>query len=107
MGPIEWFFGYYSAHPRKGRVVLSQLPLVLWAPGCWHYERTLYSRRPLEKGPEFLSIYLFSVTYTICEGPKLDHWVSESVTPANCQYDFIHQHKQFLFKVTKHLHYDI
>ena len=28
--------------------------LVLWAPGCWHYERTLYSRRLL-KGPEFLS----------------------------------------------------
>jgi hypothetical protein len=49
--------GYYSVHPRKGRVVLSQLPHVLWASGCWHYERTLYSRRP-PSGPEFLSIYL-------------------------------------------------
>ena len=25
-----------------------QLPHVLWASGCWHYERTLYSRRPLK-----------------------------------------------------------
>jgi hypothetical protein len=49
-----------SAHPRKRRVVLSQLPHVLWASGCWHYERTLYSRRPL-KGTGvsiYLSIYL-------------------------------------------------
>ena len=38
-------------------VVLSQLPRVLWASGCWHYERTLYSRRPL-KGTE-VSIYLW------------------------------------------------
>src|ERR1700680_985483 len=50
---------HYSVHPRKGRVVLSQCPLVRWASGHWHYERTLYSRRPLaKKGPEFLSIYL-------------------------------------------------
>jgi hypothetical protein len=39
--------GYYSVHPRKRIVVLSQLPHVLWASGCWHYERTLYSRWPL------------------------------------------------------------
>ena len=50
------FLGYYSVHPRKRRVVLSQLPHVLWASGCWHYERTLYSRRPL-KGTG-VSIYL-------------------------------------------------
>jgi hypothetical protein len=47
MGPCYLFLGYYSVHPRKRRVVLSQLPHVLWASGCWHYERTLYSRRPL------------------------------------------------------------
>ena len=52
------FYNYYSAHPCKGRVVLVQLPLVMWASGCWQYERTLYSRRPFSKGPEFLSIYL-------------------------------------------------
>ena len=28
-----------------------------WASGCWHYERTLYSRWPL-KGPEFLLLLL-------------------------------------------------
>jgi len=39
--------GYYSVHPRKGRVVLSQFPFVLWASSHWLYERTLYSRRPL------------------------------------------------------------
>src|ERR1700738_5253414 len=50
------FLGYYSVHPRKRRVILSQLPHVLWASGCWHYERTLYSRRPL-KGTG-VSIYL-------------------------------------------------
>ena len=48
----------YSVHPRKGRVVLSLLPFVLWASGCWHYERTLYSHWPLKMGPVFLSIYL-------------------------------------------------
>ena len=35
---------------------LSQRPLVLWASGLWHYERTLYSRRP-PKGTG-VSIYL-------------------------------------------------
>ena len=34
MGPCFLFPGYYSVHPRKGRVVLSQLPHVLWASGC-------------------------------------------------------------------------
>jgi hypothetical protein len=38
---------------------LSQLPHVLWASGCWHYERTLYSRRPL-KGTG-VSIYLYVI----------------------------------------------
>jgi hypothetical protein len=56
MGPCFLFLGYYSVHPRKRRVVLSQLPHVMWASGCWHYERTLYSRRPL-KGTG-VSIYL-------------------------------------------------
>jgi hypothetical protein len=27
------FSGYYSVHPRKGRVVLSKIPLVWWASG--------------------------------------------------------------------------
>ena len=65
MGPIDWFSGYCSVHPRKGKTVLSQLPLVMWAPGCWHYERTLYSYRPLHKGPEFLSIWIKSVVMSI------------------------------------------
>jgi hypothetical protein len=53
---------YYSVHPRKRRVVLSQLPHVLWASGCWHYERTLYSRRPLIWDRSFyLSIYLSGI----------------------------------------------
>ena len=34
---------------------LSQLPHIMWASGCWHHERTLYSRRPFNE-PEFLSI---------------------------------------------------
>ena len=56
MGTCFLFPGYYSVHPRKRRVVLSQLPHVMWASGCWHYEQTLYSRRPL-KGTG-VSIYL-------------------------------------------------
>ncbi len=56
MGPCYLFPGYYSVHPRNRRVVLSQIPHVLWASGCWHYERTRYSRRPL-KGTG-VSIYL-------------------------------------------------
>ena len=36
---------------------------------------------------------VFSVTYTICKGPKLDAQRSPTVTPANCQADSIHQHK--------------
>ena len=31
----------------------------------------------------------FNVTYTICKGLELDVWRSQSVMPANCQYDFI------------------
>jgi hypothetical protein len=31
--------------------------------------------------------------YGICEGPKLDALRSQSVTPTNCQYNIIHQHK--------------
>ena len=56
IGPYYLFPGYYSVHPRKGRVVVSQFPHDLWASGCWHYERTLYLRRPFT-GPEFLPIY--------------------------------------------------
>ena len=36
---------------------------------------------------------VFSITYIIYEGPKLDAQRSQSVMPANCQYDSIHQHK--------------
>ena len=36
---------------------------------------------------------VFSVAYTLYEGPKLDASRSQSVTPTNCQYDPIHQHK--------------
>jgi hypothetical protein len=62
MGPCYLFPGYYSVHPRKRIVVLSQLPHVMWASGCWHYERTLYSRRPLKRDRSFyLSIYVVCV----------------------------------------------
>ena len=60
MGPCYLFPGYYSVHPQKRRVVLSQLPHVLWASSCWHYEWTLYSRRPLNWDRSvYLSIYIF------------------------------------------------
>ena len=36
---------------------------------------------------------VFSVTYTIREGPKLDAYMSQSVTPTNWQYDVFYQHK--------------
>ena len=39
---------------------------------------------------------VFSVTCTICEGPNLDAYKSQSVTYANCHYDIIRQHKQLL-----------
>jgi hypothetical protein len=44
---------HYSVHLRKGEVVLSQCPLVQWALGHWHYERTLHSRRPLRRDRSF------------------------------------------------------
>ena len=60
-GPPLLVYGYYSVHPWKGRVVLSQLPLVMWAPGCWHYEWTFSSHQPLPKRDQsfYLSIYLY------------------------------------------------
>ena len=36
---------------------------------------------------------VFSVTYIVCEGPKLDILKFQSVTFANCQYDIICRHK--------------
>ena len=36
---------------------------------------------------------VFSVMYAICEGFELDAYMSQSVMPANCRYDFIRQHK--------------
>ena len=36
---------------------------------------------------------VFNVTYTICEGHKLDAWRSQSVTPTNSQHDSLRQHK--------------
>ena len=49
----------------RGKQFCPNFPLSLWAPGCWHYERTLYSYRPLHKGPEFLSIWIKSVVMSI------------------------------------------
>ena len=40
---------HYSVHTWKGRVVLSQYPLVQCASDHWHYEQTLCSHWPLEK----------------------------------------------------------
>jgi hypothetical protein len=36
---------------------------------------------------------VLSVMCTLCKGPKLDAYRSQSVMPANCQYDSIRQHK--------------
>ena len=36
---------------------------------------------------------VFSVMYTICEGPNLDAYTSQSVMSGNCQHDIIHEHK--------------
>jgi len=49
---IVW---HCSIHLRKGKVVLSQSPLVRWASSHWHYERPLHSRWPLEGAK--ISIY--------------------------------------------------
>jgi hypothetical protein len=39
-------FGNTLTNPTT--IVNEILPHVMWASGCWHYERTLYSRRPLK-----------------------------------------------------------
>src|ERR1700738_2124369 len=67
------FLGYYSVHPRKRRVVLSQLPHVLWASGCWHYEQTLYSRRPLKGTGVFHH-----------HGMSKQCWLASILTHINC-----------------------
>jgi hypothetical protein len=66
---------HFSVHLRKGRVVLSQCPLVRWASGHWHYKRTLHSRRPLAKKGTRVSIYLnlglcFVLREVYFEGPN-------------------------------------
>ena len=38
-------------------------------------------------------LMVFSVMYTICKEPKLDAQIFQSVTPTNCQHNFICQHK--------------
>ena len=49
---------------------------------------------------------IFSVTYTICEGPKLDVKRSQIVAYANCQYEVICQYK-YNFEGKIYLHYDM
>ena len=49
---------------------------------------------------------IFRGTYTICEGPELDAWRSQSAIYANCRYDTMHQHKK-IFEVKQCLHFDI
>ena len=44
---------------------------------------------------------VFSLTYNICKGPKLDAYNSQSVVPINCQYDIICPQQQ-LFKLKEH-----
>ena len=46
---------------------------------------------------------VFSVTYTICKGPKLDVYRSSSVTSIDCQHDIICW-DWYLFEVQKYLH---
>jgi hypothetical protein len=41
---------------------LSQLPRVLWTSDCWHHERTLYSRRPLN-GDRSFYLSILDVNY--------------------------------------------
>ena len=54
---------------------------------------------------ETIPSMVFSVTYTLCEGPKLDAR-SQSVTSVNFQYDTIHQHKEN-YRVKIYIHSDI
>ena len=49
---------------------------------------------------------LFSVTYIVCEGLKIDAYMSRNIMFANCQYDTIHQHEQFFCR-KNYLNYDI
>ena len=51
-------------------------------------------------------LMVFSVTCTICEGPKLDAQRFQSVMPVNCQYESNCQH-EYLFRVKQYLYYDI
>ena len=60
IGPCYLFLGYYSVHPQKRRVFLSQLPHVLWASGCWHYVRTLFTPAPKRDRSFYLSILLIT-----------------------------------------------
>ena len=41
----------------------------------------------------FTILMVFSATYTICEGLKLDAYMSQSVTSVDCRHDTICQHK--------------
>ena len=43
------------------------------------------------------SFMVFSETYTICQGPKLDACMSQSVMSTNCHCDISCQHKKFFF----------
>ena len=57
-------------------------------------------------GQTITPLMVFSVMYTIREGPKRDAYKFQNVMPANWQYDFIHQHKELL-EVKTDLHYNI
>jgi len=69
-------------------VPMSQCPLVQWAPGHWHYERTLHSRRPLRRDRSFyLSIYLLVCAWQLHQFSFGDATMSSSLS-LFVQYNF-------------------
>ena len=93
---VPW---HYSVHLRKGRAELSQCPLVQWASGHWHYERTLHSRRPLARDRRFyLSIrsFMFILSKEMSQIKASSHYsLSANACISNicCTITYKHQYK--------------
>ena len=61
---------------------------------CFKGEWTTSSKFVHILGPIVNYMFMaFSVTYTICKGPKLDAQRSQFIMSGTCQYGFIRQHK--------------
>ena len=57
-----------------------------------HGRTKLSVRRSFNWGTSLLMV--FSVTYTICKGLKLEVYMSQSIMLTNCWYDSFRQHKE-------------